>query len=205
MPSKYTKYSSKRRPAPKKSGGSQKRPDPDPSNPGALLSPPLPRSRPLPDPEPAKATGTHADEDIADPDAANGIPNIVRDIPFAICLTAGIFASIVGLAYALDVGYTYCFLTPAQRANNPRAIQVEKLSRALEELVRPAREAVTPTIPHEKFLGAVKTIIHASPWLQYCMNAVTYYRELFEWGVSHVRGADMFLVQSVVTCGAFFW
>jgi len=37
------------------------------------------------------------------------------------------------------------------------------------------------------------------------MNAVTYYGELFDWVLSHVRDADMFLVQSVVTCGALFW
>jgi hypothetical protein len=38
-----------------------------------------------------------------------------------------------------------------------------------------------------------------------CMNAVTYYGELIDWILSHVTDADMFLVQSAVTCGALFW
>lgn len=38
-----------------------------------------------------------------------------------------------------------------------------------------------------------------------CMNALEYFRELIVWMVSHVNDADMFLVQSVVTCGALFW
>jgi hypothetical protein len=38
-----------------------------------------------------------------------------------------------------------------------------------------------------------------------CMNAATYYSELSSWLLSHVNDTDMFLVQSVVTCGALFW
>lgn len=38
-----------------------------------------------------------------------------------------------------------------------------------------------------------------------CMNAVTYYGELIDWILSHVTDADMFLVQSAVTCCALFW
>ena len=38
-----------------------------------------------------------------------------------------------------------------------------------------------------------------------CMNATTYYLELAQWLLSHVTDADMFLIQSVVTCGALFW
>jgi hypothetical protein len=37
------------------------------------------------------------------------------------------------------------------------------------------------------------------------MNAVTFYREQVDWILGHVTDADMFLVQSVVTCGALFW
>ena len=38
-----------------------------------------------------------------------------------------------------------------------------------------------------------------------CMNAATYYGELIDWILSHVTDADMFLVQSAVTCCALFW
>lgn len=37
------------------------------------------------------------------------------------------------------------------------------------------------------------------------MNASTYYTELIGWLLSHVNDTDMFLVQSVVTCGALCW
>lgn len=37
------------------------------------------------------------------------------------------------------------------------------------------------------------------------MNAIQFYRELVDWILSHVTDADMFIVQSVVTCGALFW
>lgn len=37
------------------------------------------------------------------------------------------------------------------------------------------------------------------------MNATTYYQELAHWLLSHVTDADMFLMQSAVTCGALFW
>lgn len=39
----------------------------------------------------------------------------------------------------------------------------------------------------------------------HCMNAVTYYGELVERILNHVTDADMFLVQSAVTCCALFW
>ena len=38
-----------------------------------------------------------------------------------------------------------------------------------------------------------------------CMNAAAYYGELIDWILSHVTDADMFLVQSAVTCCALFW
>ncbi|TAQ83548.1 hypothetical protein B7494_g8133 [Chlorociboria aeruginascens] len=37
------------------------------------------------------------------------------------------------------------------------------------------------------------------------MNAATYYGELIDWILGHVTDLDMFIVQSVVTCGALFW
>ena len=37
---------------------------------------------------------------------------------------------------------------------------------------------------------------------QFCMNT---YGELIDWILSHVTDADMFIVQSAVTCGALFW
>ena len=40
---------------------------------------------------------------------------------------------------------------------------------------------------------------------QLCMNAATSYGELIDWILSHVTDADMFIVQSAVTCGALFW
>ena len=44
-----------------------------------------------------------------------------------------------------------------------------------------------------------------SHFIRLCMNAVTYYGELIDWILSHVTDADMFLVQSAVTCCALFW
>jgi hypothetical protein len=40
-------------------------------------------------------------------------------------------------------------------------------------------------------------------WL--CMNAATNYSAPLNWILSHVTEADMFLVQSAVTCCALFW
>ena len=66
------------------------------------------------------------------------------------------------------------------------------------------------------FAGSAWAITHpfhfeALPFTAYshltrlCMNAVTYYGELIGWILSHVTDADMFLVQSAVTCCALFW
>jgi hypothetical protein len=38
-----------------------------------------------------------------------------------------------------------------------------------------------------------------------CMNAVTYYGELVNWILSHVTDANMFFLQSAVTCCALSW
>lgn len=40
---------------------------------------------------------------------------------------------------------------------------------------------------------------------QLCMNSATSYSELIDWILSHVTDADMFIVQSAVTCGALCW
>jgi hypothetical protein len=40
---------------------------------------------------------------------------------------------------------------------------------------------------------------------QLCMNAATSYGELIDWILNHVTDADMFIIQSAVTCGALFW
>lgn len=37
------------------------------------------------------------------------------------------------------------------------------------------------------------------------MNAVTFYAELVDWSLNHVTDRNMFIIQSVVTCGALIW
>ncbi|RDL32999.1 Uncharacterized protein BP5553_08438 [Venustampulla echinocandica] len=44
-------------------------------------------------------------------------------------------------------------------------------------------------------------LVAESPW----MNAITFYRDLGQWTINHVTAANMFFVQSAVTCCALFW